>query len=99
MFDEEPDGDAHGECLVEIRRLQAQNEDLRAALQELCDRCVLVKAALDEGIVIGEPVHPQSAALTWPLATAIGALKRAAPTRTTLDTRSADANHLNDCRW
>lgn len=51
--------------------------DLRKALQELHDRCVLVKAALDKGIPTGEPVHPQSRSLTWPLATAAGALNRA----------------------
>lgn len=31
MFDEQPDGDIHGECAAEIRRLEAENEILRAA--------------------------------------------------------------------
>lgn len=29
MFDEEPDGDPHGECAAEIRRLTEENEQLR----------------------------------------------------------------------
>lgn len=32
MFDEEPDGDPHGECAAEIRRLQAEVTRLRADL-------------------------------------------------------------------
>jgi hypothetical protein len=31
-FDEEPDGDPHGECAAEIRRLAAENKVLRDAL-------------------------------------------------------------------
>ena len=30
MFDEQPDGDPHGECAVEIHRLAAEIERLRA---------------------------------------------------------------------
>ena len=33
-FDEEPDGDPHGECALEINRLKAECERLRAALEE-----------------------------------------------------------------
>lgn len=33
MFDEEPDGDPHGECAEEIRRLGEENERLRTALR------------------------------------------------------------------
>lgn len=32
MFDEEPDGDPHGECAEEIRRLTEENARLRLAL-------------------------------------------------------------------
>ncbi len=43
---------------------------LRAALVELDQRATEVKGALDAGIPDGQPVHPQSARLTWPLSTA-----------------------------
>ena len=33
-FDEQPDGDIHGECAVEIARLEAENAVLREALKE-----------------------------------------------------------------
>ncbi len=33
MFDEQPDGDIHGECAAEIHRLEAKNERLRAAVE------------------------------------------------------------------
>jgi hypothetical protein len=32
-FDEQPDGDPHGECAVEIHRLTAQSDELLAALK------------------------------------------------------------------
>lgn len=32
MFDEQPDGDVHGECAEEIHRLKEENERLRSAL-------------------------------------------------------------------
>lgn len=32
MFDEQPDGDPHGECALEISRLTTENEKLRAVL-------------------------------------------------------------------
>ncbi len=35
-FDEEPDGDPHGECVLEINRLKAECERLRALL--VCTR-------------------------------------------------------------
>ena len=47
-FDEEPDGDAHGECAAEITRLRAEVNALRAerdALQE----AVAMQAA-DDGL-------------------------------------------------
>lgn len=50
-------------------------EKLRAALAELLTRCEEVKAALDKDISLGEPVHPLSSRLTWPMSTAIGALR------------------------
>lgn len=37
MFDEQPDGDPHGECAAEIRRLTAECEKQRIALQEIAD--------------------------------------------------------------
>lgn len=51
------------------------NEQLRAALTELLTRCREVKAALDATVPDGEPVHPQSAALTWPMSSAVLALE------------------------
>lgn len=33
MFDEEPEGDPHGQCAAEIHRLTEENERLRKALQ------------------------------------------------------------------
>ena len=38
MFDEEPDGDPHGECAAEIHRLRAEVERLRGALGGIRDR-------------------------------------------------------------
>ena len=35
MFDEQPDGDPHGECAAEIHRLTEDNELLRSALAGL----------------------------------------------------------------
>jgi len=34
-FDEEPDGDPHGECAAEIHRLEKENNELRAKLKAL----------------------------------------------------------------
>jgi len=36
-FDEEPDGDPHGECAAEIGKLKAERDALREALQGLYD--------------------------------------------------------------
>lgn len=47
MFDEQPDGDPHGECAAEIHRLQAENAKLRAACADLLSvRDQFAKAAL-----------------------------------------------------
>ena len=35
MFDEQPDGDPHGECALEIKRLEAINTELLTALQAM----------------------------------------------------------------
>jgi hypothetical protein len=37
MFDEQPDGDPHGECAAEIHRLSAINADMLESLQLLVD--------------------------------------------------------------
>lgn len=37
MFDEQPDGDPHGECAAEIHRLAEENAALRAALEDKAD--------------------------------------------------------------
>lgn len=37
MFDEQPDGDTHGECAVEIHRLTEENKALRATLEDKAD--------------------------------------------------------------
>ena len=37
MFDEEPDGDPHGECAAEIHRLKEENKRLRIALQMIAE--------------------------------------------------------------
>ena len=34
MFDEQPDGDVHGECAAEIRRLQAKVDELTVLLSQ-----------------------------------------------------------------
>ena len=47
MFDEQPDGDPHGECAAEIRRLQEQIAQLRAAAEPI------VSEAMED-----VPVHP-----------------------------------------
>lgn len=45
-------------------------EAARAALMELSESASLVKTNLDASIPLGDPVHPESARLTWPLSTA-----------------------------
>jgi hypothetical protein len=55
---------------------------LREALTELLARCEEVKRALDANIPDDEPVHPQSAALTWPMSSAALALENS-PSETT----------------
>lgn len=37
-FDEQPDGDPHGECAAEIHRLEQQRNELLAAAQAVIDR-------------------------------------------------------------
>ena len=37
MFDEQPDGDPHGECAAEIHRLEAENAALREWIEECRD--------------------------------------------------------------
>ena len=36
-FDEQPDGDIHGECAAEIHKLEAERDALAARLQEMRD--------------------------------------------------------------
>jgi hypothetical protein len=49
MFDEQPDGDPHGECAAEIHRLQAALRDLRDAAEAV--KYVVLKPQIytDEG--------------------------------------------------
>lgn len=47
----------------------------RTALIELFDRCNEVKTYLDKDIPNGEAVHPASSMLTWPMSTAVGAIR------------------------
>lgn len=47
MFDEQPDGDPHGECAAEIHRLEAEVASLRGAIAQQA----AVPAAPDEGVV------------------------------------------------
>lgn len=49
-------------------------EEARKALAELSERASQVKVALDANIPTWDPVHEQSAALTWPISTAKGAI-------------------------
>ena len=44
------------------------------ALKEIVACGKLIKESLDASIAIGEPVHPMSSKLTWPLSTCIGAI-------------------------
>ena len=39
MFDEQPDGNPHGECVAEIHRLEAEITRLRTALNEVVFSC------------------------------------------------------------
>jgi hypothetical protein len=49
MFDEQPDGDPHGECAAEIHRLQAENEKFCAAFADLLSvRDQFAKVALPQ---------------------------------------------------
>jgi hypothetical protein len=54
---------------------QVKRPSLREALTELLARCREVKAALDADIPDDDPVHPQSAALIWPMSSAALALE------------------------
>ena len=47
MFDEQPDGDPHGECAAEIHRLEAENAELRAWIEE-CRDTVLYPVAHED---------------------------------------------------
>lgn len=38
-FDEQPDGDPHGECAAEIHRLEQQRDELLAALGKIAEVC------------------------------------------------------------
>ena len=53
-FDEEPDGDIHGECANEIHRLEAENETLKLRIAELEEdkskKERWIKKLLDEGL-------------------------------------------------
>ena len=47
MFDEQPDGNPHGECAAKIHQLQAENEKFRDAFKDLLSvRDQFAKAAL-----------------------------------------------------
>lgn len=48
MFDEQPDGDPHGECAAEIHRLEAENAKLLAA----CRKAL--------GVLAGEDMNKQA---------------------------------------
>jgi hypothetical protein len=49
MFDEQPDGDPHGECAAEIHRLKSENDSMRSALRDLLSvRDQFAKAALPQ---------------------------------------------------
>lgn len=50
MFDEQPDGDPHGECAAEIHRLQRQCEVLRAERDH-------ARACRDNGVKILVGIH------------------------------------------
>lgn len=47
MFDEQPDGDPHGECAAEIHRLEAENAALREWIEE-CRDTVLYPVAHED---------------------------------------------------
>ena len=62
MFDEQPDGDPHGECAAEIHRLQAERDaaylELRkqkCVIQSVFDREVWIK--VDAAEPEWEPTH------------------------------------------
>lgn len=59
MFDEEPDGDIHGECAAEIHRLQAENAALRAENAQL--RAWVAEAEKQEpvGVIEDVGVYPR----------------------------------------
>lgn len=50
---------------------------LLEALQELADAARKAQEDLNTGIPEGEPVHPVSARLTWPISTALLAIDKA----------------------
>lgn len=58
MFDEQPDGDSHGECAAEIHRLQAENEKFRAAFADLLSvRDQFAVAAMKAMLAAGHDKH------------------------------------------
>lgn len=48
MFDEQPDGDVHGECAAEIRRLEAEVKVLTGLLREA------------EALIVEQDVHVEA---------------------------------------
>ena len=60
---------------LETKDASNHRPTLRDALYELVIRCQMVKRALNYGLPDGSPVHPQSAALTWPVSSALLALE------------------------
>jgi len=57
MFDEQPDGDQHGECEEEIRRLTEANNALRGALEGMADA---VSIALRKAWQLGQTYWQQA---------------------------------------
>jgi chromosome segregation ATPase len=47
-FDEQPDGDPHGECAAEIARLSAERDALEARLTDMAAACHLSQVSLAE---------------------------------------------------
>ena len=93
-FDEQPDGDIHGECAAEIRRLEREVSSTSAVLRMANDRweraCDIFQKAQDqldacrphmeEGETVADALKRLSAAAEWqPIATATDKQQHQAP--------------------
>lgn len=66
MFDEQPDGDPHGECALEIKTLQARIAELEAQVDALRAERDALKVERDEWAEKWHQMRRQYGEMRWP---------------------------------